>query len=190
MIRFLIAALLTLVFWSGSPTQGAADPASFVREVSGALNVAAQTAKTSGAEAGRAEVEAVLTRYFDVAAMAVAALPKALQGAASPAYVAAYCGYLAKVFVRETLRAGDGELAILGARKSGALTLVGSQVTVRGTRGRVVEWYLAARGGSYAVVNASVESVLITQQNRRDFADVLAAEGLPGLIERLQKGAL
>lgn len=164
-----------------------ADPFAFVRSVSGALDQAAGAAKAQGPAAGRAAVEAVLKRDFDLQAMGAAALPQEFRGMTTQRYFAAYRGYLAQVFVGETLKAGEGELVILGQRKNGALVLVGSRVDAEGARGRIVEWYLAPRGASYKVVNASVDSVLITQQNRREFSDPLAAGGMDALLSYLQK---
>lgn len=185
LVKKLLGAALFVVALAGAVR---ADPEAFVRTVGAELSAAADVAEQD-AGAGQKAVSAVLTSRFSVASLAASALPDAYRDDRSPAYVDAYRAYLARIFVRETLAAGDGEIEPIGTRQSGALTLVGANITQDGRIVRMVEFMLTPEGESYRIVNLSVEGLLVTAQQQKDFLPHLASGGIPGLIAFLTGGA-
>lgn len=150
-----------------------------------ALAGAAEFVEALGAQMAsapdRAATVAVLDQRFDLDAMAVAALPDAFRDKATRSYVIAYRDHLAQVFLHETLKVDNAAMRILGTRNSGALTLVGTELSSDAGR-RMVEFYLRPEGAGFRVVNAAVEGLLVTAQQQKDFLPVLISGDMPGLI--------
>lgn len=169
---------LILWIWMAGLGPAAADPQGFVKDLSEDLAAAA--------DAGLEATRVVLARDFDIAAMAFAALPDGYRAQAGRDYLDAYRTALARTFVTRRLESGTGTLTVLGTRQSGDVTLVGAEVASDGTR-RVVEFYLRREGNGYKVVNAAVEGILVTSEQRREFRPHLLSGEMPELLDYLDK---
>jgi ABC-type transporter MlaC component len=183
---FRLMAVLAVLTLAGP---GLADPA----EDAGGLvrTIVADLTAARRAQAPEARVLSVLNTRFDLRALALAALsePQRVQPAAQlDRYEAAYAAYLARVFVAQATGDVPGELQVLGTRQVGpAVILVATQISAPDRPRRQVDWYVRL-SMPRRIVNAAVEGVLITTRQRRDFADVLDAQGMDGLVAALEAG--
>ncbi len=181
----MAALAAALAIWTSAAR--AQTPEAAVRALGADFEAAAQAAEANPA-AGAAQVGAALDRWFDLRSMALSALPEAWRDKADAAYHAAYKSRLTREFVRQTLRAGDGELVPIGTRPLGSLTLVGTEVREDGRLVRMTEFYMRPTGGGWRVSNVAVEGVLVTAQQQNDFRPVLISGDMPALIAYLSGG--
>ncbi|WP_138423650.1 ABC transporter substrate-binding protein [Maritimibacter alexandrii] len=175
MFRIVVTLLWV---WMAGVAPAFADASLFVQRLSGKISDAAETSVSQTA--------LILGRYFDINAMAFAALPEAYRPKATQAYVTAYHASVAGRFYKEFQSAGEGGLRVLGVRENGNLTLVGTEVHEGGRR-LMVEFYLRRDGTSFKVVNVALEGLLITKQQQRDFQPILISGDIPGLINWLER---
>ncbi|MBV7377648.1 ABC transporter substrate-binding protein [Maritimibacter dapengensis] len=185
LVKKLSGVVVVVLFLAG-PT--VAEPEAFVRNVGVELAQAAQTAKQDTG-AGLAAITSVLNQRFSVASLAASALPEAYRDKRDSAYVEAYRDYLARVFVRETLGSGTAQIEPIGNRPGSGLILVGANIKQDGSILRMVEFMLRPEGAGYRIVNMSVEGVLVTAQQQKDFMPHLLSGDMPGLIAFLTGGA-
>lgn len=179
--RSFVVALVVLLFASQAMASGAQD---VVRVIGDDFAAAAEVGQANP-QAGQAAAARVLDKWFSVRAMATAALPDAFRKDIDAGYIAAYRDHLAAEFVKRTLRAGNGGLNPIGERSAGALTMVGTQVIEDGRVVRMLEFYMQPNGASFRVNNVSVEGVLITAQQQKNFNPHLISGGVPGLTAHL-----
>jgi ABC-type transporter MlaC component len=183
-LRLPLAAGLAL--WLACPPVSAGPVEDAVVLVEKTVQALSDAASGASAQEG---VQTVLTERFDLRAMAYATLPETVRAAAPQAdldaFTAAYRAYLAREFVRRSTGGEGGGMRVLGTRQpKQEFIIVGTKVYEPGRPDRVVEWYVAAMPPA-RILNATVDGVLITAQQKRDFGDILEARGLAALAQAL-----
>lgn len=88
-------------------------------------------------------------------------------------YFSLFESYLAGVFVSNAPKLGGNALEVTGTQSRGNSVLVSSQVQFSGRQPMPVIWRLRSKGGSYKIIDVSIEGVWLAIQQRTNFVSLL-----------------
>lgn len=145
-----------------------------------------------GEEGQDAAFRRLLAKDFDTTTIAMASLPSEASGSADAAslarYRSAFIVYLTKAFLEETARSPLYRTSIVGSRvhASGRIIVHTVGEAPNGIR-REGDWFVTP-GTAPKIVDAAIRGILLSANERKRFALVLAKGGMPALIAALEKG--
>lgn len=185
-VVFVLAALVpgTLLAGTAAAERHVADTIAAIAEIARAVK--------DGKGGQDAAFRRLLAKDFDTATLAMASLPSEASGSSDAAslnrYRSAFVTYLTRAFLDETIRSPLYETSIVGSRVHATGRIIVHTVgeAPNGLR-REGDWFVTP-GTAPRIVDAAIRGILLSANERKRFAPVLAQGGMAALIAALEKG--
>lgn len=139
-------------------------------------------------DARRARFAELMQRDIDIPRVAALVLGRAWRSAdveRRARFVQAFENHLIGTYSRRFDTYAGERLEVAGQAPAGDDVLVSSRVVAQGGQPITVVWRVREKDGRWRIIDAAVEGVSMVVTWRNEFAAVIEAEGLDGLIARL-----
>jgi ABC-type transporter MlaC component len=189
-----VAAIVIALFLALLPRTLLAGTAAAEQHVAEAMSVMTEIARAvkEGKGGQDAAFRRLLAKDFDASTLAMASLPEEVSESADAAslakYRSAFVVYLTKAFLEEAARAPLYETRVAGSRNHATGRIIVHTVgeAPNGNR-REGDWFVTP-GAAPRIVDAAIRGILLSANERKRFARVLARGGMSGLVAALEKG--
>jgi phospholipid transport system substrate-binding protein len=193
--RLLLAAGLAVLGWTtlAPAVQAAADPASFIQDVSSKAITEMAPAASETDQQRAAKLKPLLEQYFDMPAIAKYMLGSYWRKATpeeQTEFTAVVTDFLALAYGKRFASYTGHQMAMGRVRDEGdGRTTVFSTVQLPNGEPARVDWTIEAAGDSYKIADVKVEGLSLADTHRQEFASVINNNGgsVGKLIEILKK---
>ena len=189
---FAAAAALAAGSWSGPAGAAPAMAADRFVDGFGQRAVSALNGTMNDRAARRARFEELLRDGMDMPKIAALVLGRAWRAADADQrgrFTQAFEDHLIETYTRRFDAYAGERLQVLGQTVAGDDVLVASRVVSRQGEPVDVVWRVRAEDDRWRIIDASVAGVSMVVTWRNEFGSVIEADGLDGLIARLQSAA-
>jgi phospholipid transport system substrate-binding protein len=192
--RLLLAAGLAVLGWTLAPAvQAAADPTTFIQDVSSkAITEMAPAASETDKERA-AKLKPLLEQYFDMPAIAKYMLGSYWRKATpeeQTEFTAVVTDFLALAYGKRFASYTGHDMAIGRVRDEGdGSSTVFSTVKLPSGEPARVDWLVKPADGSFKIADVKVEGLSLADTHRQEFASVISSKGgsVSALIDVLKK---